>query len=61
MMRALHAIFPGYGWLTNKGYGTEEHLKALARLGPCVHHRRSFAPVHNILYGGSGEDSIVTL
>jgi ribonuclease HII len=51
MMRALHANFPGYGWFTNKGYGTEEHLEALARLGPCVHHRRSFGPVHNILYG----------
>jgi ribonuclease HII len=61
MMRALHANFPGYGWFTNKGYGTGEHLEALARLGPCVHHRRSFAPVHNILYGELREDSIVTL
>ena len=51
LMRALHDNFPGYGWITNKGYGTEEHREALARLGPCVHHRRSFAPVHNILYG----------
>ena len=61
LMRSLHASFPGYGWFTNKGYGTEEHLEALARLGPCPHHRRSFAPVHNILYGGRSEDSIVTL
>src|SRR4029077_8937022 len=41
-MVALHAEFPGYGWVTNKGYGTEEHLGALSRLGPCIHHRRSF-------------------
>jgi ribonuclease HII len=61
MMRTLHEHFPGYGWYTNKGYGTEEHKSALARLGPCVHHRRSFAPVHNILYGAKIEDSIVTL
>jgi ribonuclease HII len=61
MMRALHANFPGYGWFTNKGYGTMEHLDALGRLGPCVHHRRSFAPVHNILYGEQREDSIVRL
>ncbi|MGH6887809.1 MAG: ribonuclease HII [Rhizomicrobium sp.] len=61
MMRALHAEHPGYGWFTNKGYSTEEHLQALARLGPCVHHRRSFAPVHNILYGERLEDSIVTI
>jgi ribonuclease HII len=61
MMRTLHANFPGYGWITNKGYSTGEHLKALARLGPCLHHRRSFAPVHNILYGERLEDSNVTL
>ena len=45
IMRALHEQHPGYGWLTNKGYGTGEHLQALGRLGPCLHHRRSFAPV----------------
>jgi ribonuclease HII len=61
MMRALHEHFPGYGWFTNKGYSTEEHLEALSRLGPCVHHRRSFAPVHNILYGAQLEDSILTV
>ncbi|HEY3638325.1 MAG TPA: ribonuclease HII [Rhizomicrobium sp.] len=61
MMQALHADYPGYGWFKNKGYGTGEHLDALARLGPCVHHRRSFAPVHNILYGARLEDSNVTL
>ena len=49
MMMALHEEFPGYGWLTNKGYCTDEHLQALARLGPCCHHRRSFAPVYNLL------------
>ncbi len=36
---------PGYGFATHKGYGTKEHLEALARLGPCDEHRRSFAPV----------------
>ncbi len=61
MMAALHGEHPQYGWLRNKGYGTPEHLSALARLGPTPHHRRSFAPVHNILYGGNLEDSIITL
>jgi len=60
MMRALHADFPGYGWLTNKGYGTEEHLGALNRLGPCLHHRRSFAPVYQMLRPVSHEDSILS-
>jgi ribonuclease HII len=61
MMQALHAEHPGYGWFTNKGYGTDEHLTALMRLGPCLHHRRSFAPVHNILYGANPQDSNLRL
>jgi len=50
-MALLHDAHPHYGWLTNKGYGTPEHLSALNQHGPCAHHRRSFAPVHNLLYG----------
>jgi len=61
MMVTLHGEFPGYGWLTNKGYSTEQHLSALTKLGPCRHHRRSFAPVYNILYGENPEDSSVRL
>lgn len=49
MMRALHDEHPGYGWITNMGYGTEEHLLGLERHGVTVHHRRSFAPVRRIL------------
>jgi len=68
LMAALHDAHPHYGWRRNKGYGTPEHLQALTRHGPCAHHRRSFAPVHNILYpvnhgdsmGGSLADSSLT-
>ncbi|MGQ0741469.1 MAG: ribonuclease HII [Alphaproteobacteria bacterium] len=60
IMFRLHEEFPGYGWISNKGYSTEEHLAALAKLGPCRHHRRSFMPVHNLLCGVSPGDSIVT-
>lgn len=60
MMTALHNEHPGYGWLTNKGYGTPEHLDALLRLGPCRHHRRSFAPVYQILRPVNPGDSILT-
>lgn len=59
-MRALHEQFPGYGWGSNKGYGTQQHLVALNQLGPCVHHRRSFAPVYQILRPVSPGDSILT-
>ena len=41
---------PGYGWDRNAGYPTPEHLAALKNLGVTPAHRRSFAPVHNILY-----------
>lgn len=41
---------PGYGWDRNAGYPTKEHQLALLNLGVTPHHRRSFKPVHNILY-----------
>ena len=44
-MCALEERYPGYGFAKHKGYGTEEHLRALDRLGVCPIHRRSFAPV----------------
>lgn len=39
--RAVH--FPGYGWAANKGYSAPEHVAALAELGPCDQHRRSWS------------------
>jgi ribonuclease HII len=48
IMVALDAEFPHYGFAGHKGYSTPEHFDALARLGPCIHHRRSFAPVREI-------------
>jgi ribonuclease HII len=60
-MAVLHEEFPGYGWDRNKGYSTAAHLSALSSIGPCVHHRRSFAPVYNILCGGNPQDSRLTL
>jgi ribonuclease HII len=44
-MVALEAMYPGYGFARHKGYGTREHLEAIARLGPCPAHRRSFSPL----------------
>ena len=40
---------PGYGFVTNKGYYTPEHVDALQRLGPCLLHRRSFSPVKEMV------------
>ena len=41
---------PGYGWETNMGYGSKSHISALQNLGVTPHHRRTFKPVHNMLY-----------
>ena len=49
LMARLAADYPGYGWERNAGYGTAAHQAALARLGPCVHHRRSFRPIRELL------------
>ena len=43
-MVELRDDHPGYGFEINKGYGTPEHLEAVARLGLCPEHRRSFSP-----------------
>ncbi|WP_438990283.1 ribonuclease HII [Lentibacter sp.] len=50
VMSALAQQFPGYGWETNAGYPSKSHRLALENLGVTPHHRRSFKPVHNILY-----------
>ena len=42
MMVALAQDHPAYGWTLNKGYAAPEHMDALARLGPCDLHRRSW-------------------
>ena len=41
-MREQDAIYPGYGFAQNKGYGTREHMDAIRTQGPCPLHRRSF-------------------
>lgn len=42
MMVEYDRLYPGYGFAQNKGYGTEQHIEALGRLGPCPIHRRTF-------------------
>lgn len=44
-MAKLANRYQGFGWATNVGYGTPEHIEGLGRLGPTKHHRLSFAPV----------------
>lgn len=48
-MEVFDGIYPGYGFAAHKGYPTIAHREALIRLGPCVIHRRSYAPVAALL------------
>jgi ribonuclease HII len=54
IMVARSADFPGYRWCDNKGYSTREHLAALAEIGACEQHRRSWS-----LPGVSSQDVVV--
>jgi ribonuclease HII len=45
LMREYHRRYPRYNFRAHKGYGTPEHLRLLARYGPCAAHRQTFRPV----------------
>ena len=50
-----HEQYPQYGFSGHKGYGTAEHLAALRLHGACPQHRRSFAPVAQVLQREAGD------
>ncbi|RJQ08993.1 MAG: ribonuclease HII [Dehalococcoidia bacterium] len=54
MMEELDQVFPGYGFAEHKGYATDVHRAAIARLGPTTVHRLSFAPVREAFFRVSG-------
>lgn len=49
LMAEYHRQYPHYNFLSHKGYGTEEHLQELSTHGPCLIHRRTYAPVAEVL------------
>ncbi len=49
LMARLARRYPAFDWQRNAGYGTAEHCRMLAALGPTPHHRASFAPVRRLL------------
>ncbi|HZT25498.1 MAG TPA: ribonuclease HII [Pseudolabrys sp.] len=61
LMTRLGLAHPGYGFERHMGYSVPEHFRALARLGPCIHHRKSFAPVAEKLakLGGAVSDEVI--
>ena len=56
LMVQVGAAHPGYGFERHMGYAVPEHFAALTRLGPTLHHRRSFAPVASALGGDALPD-----
>lgn len=54
MMEELDGVFLGYGFAEHKGYATDVHREAIARLGPTTIHRLSFAPVREAFFRTSG-------
>jgi ribonuclease HII len=52
LMEKMHQQYPGYGFDQHKGYPTAGHLRQLQEMGPCEIHRKSFAPVRNLLTQG---------
>lgn len=48
-MHLLHNLYPNYGWDSNVGYGSKDHLEAIAKHGPCPLHRYSYAPMKNMV------------
>ncbi len=63
LMKRLGLALPGYGFERHMGYSVPEHFEALARLGPSIHHRRSFAPVAAKLaaLGGAADEAVADL
>jgi ribonuclease HII len=60
LMMRLGAAHPGYGFERHMGYSVPEHFRALTKLGPTIHHRRSFAPVR-AAYGELIEEESVSI
>jgi ribonuclease HII len=61
LMKRIGLAHPGYGFERHMGYSVPEHFAALKTLGPCVHHRRSFAPVAERLLGTVSDETIAEL
>jgi ribonuclease HII len=63
LMGRLGLAYPGYGFEHHMGYSVPAHFAALARLGPTIHHRKSFAPVAAKLaaLGGVSDEVIAEL
>lgn len=54
-MLRMHELYPHYDFATHKGYGTKKHLIAIEKFGPCLIHRKTFAPIDKLILNNVAE------
>ncbi len=50
LMKKLSLKFQNFGWEKNAGYGTKMHIENIYRLGPTIHHRKTFEPIKSLIH-----------
>ena len=50
LMKKLSIKFQNFGWEKNVGYGTKMHIENIHRLGPTIHHRKTFEPIKSLIH-----------
>ena len=50
LMKKLSIKFQDFGWEKNAGYGTKMHIENIHRLGPTIHHRKTFEPIKSLIH-----------
>ena len=50
LMKKLSIKFQNFGWEKNAGYGTKMHIENIRRLGPTIHHRKTFEPIKSLIH-----------
>ena len=50
LMKKLSIKFQDFGWEKNAGYGTKTHIENIHRLGPTIHHRKTFEPIKSLIH-----------
>ena len=50
LMKKLSVKFKYFGWEKNAGYGTKKHIENIYRLGPTIHHRKTFEPIKSLIH-----------
>ena len=50
LMKKLSLKYQDFGWEKNAGYGTKMHIENIYRLGPTIHHRKTFEPIKSLIH-----------